>query len=142
MRIVAVALLTVIDIGGVCICTGWGGRRCLMVLSFHFLFCCFSHTNTRNHTYICIHINAKVTVLGKPLNKIQWFAIVLLTTGAVQYQLSGCSTDTLRTSGEGLFVMAIIITCAAGGNIITQVGCLLLLLCFMFLSSHEYMNFI
>lgn len=61
-----------------------------------------------------------VIVLGKPLNKVKWFAIVLLTTGAIQYQLSGCSEGTLKTSSEGLFVMAIIIFCAAGGNIVTQ----------------------
>ena len=62
-------------------------------------------------------------MLGKPLNKVKWFAIVLLTNGAVQYQLSGCSDGggtVLKTSAEGLIVMMVIIVCAAGGNIVTQ----------------------
>lgn len=62
-----------------------------------------------------------VVVLQKPLNKVKWFAIILLTNGAVQYQLSGCASEGgLKTSMEGLLVMMIIITCAAGGNIVTQ----------------------
>mmetsp|Transcript_58728 Transcript_58728/g.101166 ORF Transcript_58728/g.101166 Transcript_58728/m.101166 type:complete len:386 (+) Transcript_58728:144-1301(+) len=63
-----------------------------------------------------------VTVLGKSLNKVKWFAIVLLTNGAVQYQLSDCSAGggALKTSAEGLAVMAVIIVCAAGGNVATQ----------------------
>jgi drug/metabolite transporter (DMT)-like permease len=62
-----------------------------------------------------------VTVLRTPLNKVKWFAIVLLTNGAVQYQLSGCANEGgLKTSMEGLMVMVVIIACAAGGNIITQ----------------------
>jgi hypothetical protein len=62
-----------------------------------------------------------VVVLQKPLNKVKWFAIILLTNGAVQYQLSGCASEGgLKTSMEGLLVMMIIIACAAGGNIVTQ----------------------
>ena len=63
-----------------------------------------------------------VVVLRKPLNKVKWFAIILLTNGAVQYQLAGgCAEgDVLKTSAEGLVVMAVIILCAAGGNIVTQ----------------------
>jgi len=53
-----------------------------------------------------------VMVLGKQLNKIKWFAIVLLTNGAVQYQLSGCSENggALKTSAEGLMVMMVRLT--------------------------------
>jgi drug/metabolite transporter (DMT)-like permease len=61
-----------------------------------------------------------VVVLRKSLNKVKWLAIILLTNGAVQYQLSSCATGALKTSAEGLFVMVIIIACAAGGNIATQ----------------------
>jgi hypothetical protein len=65
-----------------------------------------------------------VLVLRKPLNKVKWFAILLLTNGAVQYQLSGGGCDSsggaLKTSVEGLVVMAVIIVCAAGGNVATQ----------------------
>lgn len=65
-----------------------------------------------------------MVVLRKPLNKVKWFAILLLTNGAVQYQLSGGSCDAsggaLKTSVEGLMVMAVIIMCAASGNIVTQ----------------------
>lgn len=62
-----------------------------------------------------------VVLLRKPLNKVKWFAIILLTNGAVQYQLSGCNNEGgLKTSMEGLMVMVVIIACAAGGNVVTQ----------------------
>lgn len=60
-------------------------------------------------------------MLRKPLNKVKWFAVFLLTNGAVQYQLSGGGDDgALKTSVEGLVVMAVIVLCAAGGNVVTQ----------------------
>jgi drug/metabolite transporter (DMT)-like permease len=61
-----------------------------------------------------------VTVLGKRLNKVKWFAILMLTNGAMQYELAGCGHEGLKTSSEGLFVMAVIISTAAGGNVATQ----------------------
>lgn len=62
-----------------------------------------------------------VTLLGKKLNKLKWFAIILLTNGAMQYELAGCSNDGgFKTNTEGLLVMAVIITTAAGGNVVTQ----------------------
>ena len=30
-----------------------------------------------------------ILVLGKPINAVEWVAVILLTTGAVQYNLSG-----------------------------------------------------
>ena len=51
-------------------------------------------------------------VLRKPLNKVKWFAVILLTNGAAQYQLSSCSGGGLKTSTYGLTVMAVIVGCA------------------------------
>ena len=50
----------------------------------------------------------------------KWFAILMLTNGAMQYELAGCGHEGLKTSSEGLFVMAVIISTAAGGNVATQ----------------------
>ncbi|KAL1512131.1 hypothetical protein AB1Y20_005399 [Prymnesium parvum] len=61
-----------------------------------------------------------VAVLGKRLNQIEWAAITLLMLGAVQYQLSSCSAVAMRVSSMGMSVMAVIVACAALGNIYTQ----------------------
>jgi len=61
-----------------------------------------------------------VAFLKKKLTKTEWLAILLLTNGAVQHQLSHCEQGTLRSNAEGLVVMLVIIICAAGGNVATQ----------------------
>lgn len=61
-----------------------------------------------------------VTILKKSMNTIEWVSIVLLMVGAMQYQLSGCSTTGYRIDFEGLAVMFVIVLCAAGGNVYTQ----------------------
>ena len=61
-----------------------------------------------------------VLVLGKPINAVEWVAVVLLTTGAVQYNLSGCEPGALRVNIVGILVMLLIAACAAGGNVYTQ----------------------
>lgn len=61
-----------------------------------------------------------VLLLRKQLNAIEWVSIVLLMVGAMQYQLSGCATDAYRIDTEGMFIMLIIVLCAAGGNVYTQ----------------------
>lgn len=58
-----------------------------------------------------------VSILKKSMNTIEWISIVLLTVGAMQYQLSGCTTTGYRIDTEGLAVMFIIVMCAAGGNV-------------------------
>jgi len=61
-----------------------------------------------------------VAFLKKKLTPTEWLAILLLTNGAVQHQLSHCEQGTLRSNTEGLLVMLVIIICAAGGNVATQ----------------------
>lgn len=61
-----------------------------------------------------------ILVLGKPINSVEWVAVVLLTTGAVQYNLSGCEPGALRVNVVGVVVMLLIASCAAGGNVYTQ----------------------
>lgn len=62
-----------------------------------------------------------ILVLGKPINAVEWVAVVLLTTGAVQYNLSGCDQPgALRVNIVGVLVMLLIAACAAGGNVYTQ----------------------
>ncbi|KAJ8611137.1 hypothetical protein CTAYLR_003544 [Chrysophaeum taylorii] len=61
-----------------------------------------------------------VLLLRKPMNTIEWLAIVLLMVGAMQYQLSGCEHEGYRIDAEGLLVMLVIVLCAAGGNVYTQ----------------------
>ena len=53
------------------------------------------------------------------LNTAQWLGLGLLMNGAMQYQLSSCDR-VLRISPEGLGIIAIIVICAAGGNVVTQ----------------------
>ncbi len=55
-------------------------------------------------------------VLRKPLNKVKWFAVILLTNGAAQYQLSSCTGGGLKTSTYGLTVMAVIVGCVHPWN--------------------------
>lgn len=60
-------------------------------------------------------------VLKKPLNALEWCAVLLLTVGAMQYQLSGCDAGGgYRIDARGLAVMAVIVFCAALGNVYTQ----------------------
>jgi len=61
-----------------------------------------------------------VAVLGKRLNSLEWASMLLLMVGAMQYQLSSCSSKSMRINSIGMSVMLIIIACAAGGNIYTQ----------------------
>eukprot|EP00756_Hemistasia_phaeocysticola_P001971 Hpha_TRINITY_DN11364_c0_g2::TRINITY_DN11364_c0_g2_i1::g.63052::m.63052/K15272/SLC35A1_2_3; solute carrier family 35 (UDP-sugar transporter), member A1/2/3 len=65
-----------------------------------------------------------VIVLGKPLNKLEWAGIFLLTNGAAQFQLAGMARagDAANMTADftGLMIMGAIIACAAGGNIATQ----------------------
>ena len=61
-----------------------------------------------------------ILVLGKPINSVEWVAVILLTTGAVQYNLSGCEPGELRVNIVGVVVMLLIAACAAGGNVYTQ----------------------
>ena len=61
-----------------------------------------------------------ILVLGKPINAVEWVAVILLTTGAVQYNLSGCEPGSLRINVVGVAVMVLIASCAAGGNVYTQ----------------------
>ncbi|KAH8047012.1 pyrimidine nucleotide-sugar transmembrane transporter [Aureococcus anophagefferens] len=60
-----------------------------------------------------------VVVLKKPMHA-EWCSIVLLMVGAMQYQLSGCDDSGYRIDVEGLSVMAVIVFCAAAGNVYTQ----------------------
>ena len=109
MRIVAVALLTVSGADAHVACGVWRRPQLtmMMVLSLP--------------RAPCSGAASQVTVLGKPLNKVKWFGIALLTNGAVQYQLSGSADGgSLKTGPEGLIVMMVIIACAAGGNVVTQ----------------------
>ena len=46
--------------------------------------------------------------------------MLLLTVGAMQYQLSNCVGDELRITPTGMVVMLVIIASASGGNIYTQ----------------------
>lgn len=62
-----------------------------------------------------------VVVLGKPVNTVEWVACILATTGAVQYNLTGCEQGALRVNVIGIAVMLVIAGCAAGGNVYTQV---------------------
>ncbi|EGB09091.1 hypothetical protein AURANDRAFT_69784 [Aureococcus anophagefferens] len=61
-----------------------------------------------------------VVVLKKPMHALEWCSIVLLMVGAMQYQLSGCDDSGYRIDVEGLSVMAVIVFCAAAGNVYTQ----------------------
>mmetsp|Transcript_28518 Transcript_28518/g.86014 ORF Transcript_28518/g.86014 Transcript_28518/m.86014 type:complete len:352 (-) Transcript_28518:29-1084(-) len=61
-----------------------------------------------------------VLVLNKKLHALEWTSITLLMVGAMQYQLSGCGGDGYKIDGQGLVVMAVIVACAAGGNVYTQ----------------------
>ena len=45
-----------------------------------------------------------ILVLGKPINSVEWVAVILLTTGAVQYNLSGCEAGELRINIVGVLV--------------------------------------
>eukprot|EP00634_Sargassococcus_sp_CCMP2135_P009426 CAMPEP_0198645632 /NCGR_PEP_ID=MMETSP1467-20131203/1347_1 /TAXON_ID=1462469 /ORGANISM="unid. sp., Strain CCMP2135" /LENGTH=312 /DNA_ID=CAMNT_0044381125 /DNA_START=128 /DNA_END=1066 /DNA_ORIENTATION=+ len=68
-----------------------------------------------------------VLLLRKHLNATEWVSIVLLMVGAMQYQLSGgclsassSKEGSYRIDAEGMFIMLIIVLCAAGGNVYTQ----------------------
>ena len=66
-----------------------------------------------------------VIVLKKSLHALEWCSIVLLMIGAMQYQLSGCDDGSgtggaYRIDAQGIAVMAIIVFCAAAGNVYTQ----------------------
>ena len=61
-----------------------------------------------------------VVMLGKRMHALEWTSIVLLMVGAMQYQLSGCGDDGYKIDTMGLCVMAVIVACAAGGNVYTQ----------------------
>eukprot|EP01052_Picozoa_sp_SAG31_P042197 SAG31_NODE_6626_length_1945_cov_12.028376_1_plen_365_part_00 len=61
-----------------------------------------------------------VLILRKPVNAVEWLACILATTGAVQYNLAGCDEGALRFNSVGIVVMIMIASCAAGGNVYTQ----------------------
>ena len=61
-----------------------------------------------------------VVMLGKRMHALEWTSIVLLMVGAMQYQLSGCGDDGYKIDVFGMSVMAVIVLCAAGGNVYTQ----------------------
>jgi solute carrier family 35 (UDP-sugar transporter), member A1/2/3 len=61
-----------------------------------------------------------MALLKKNLNQVEWIAIILLFTGAVQYNLASCSETDLRFHPTGLLVVCIIACCAASGNVYTQ----------------------
>ncbi len=61
-----------------------------------------------------------VIMLNKRMHALEWTSIVLLMVGAMQYQLSGCGDDGYKIDTMGLCVMAVIVACAAGGNVYTQ----------------------
>mmetsp|Transcript_15804 Transcript_15804/g.21283 ORF Transcript_15804/g.21283 Transcript_15804/m.21283 type:complete len:194 (+) Transcript_15804:588-1169(+) len=46
--------------------------------------------------------------------------MILLTNGSMAYQLSSCESGRFMISAEGMMIMGIIILCAAGGNVVTQ----------------------
>merc|ERR1712224_1156973 len=58
--------------------------------------------------------------MGKRLNLCEWMSMVLLTNGCMAYQLSSCDAKRFMISGEGMIIMGMIIGCAAGGNVVTQ----------------------
>eukprot|EP00756_Hemistasia_phaeocysticola_P048507 Hpha_TRINITY_DN22930_c0_g1::TRINITY_DN22930_c0_g1_i1::g.153958::m.153958/K15272/SLC35A1_2_3; solute carrier family 35 (UDP-sugar transporter), member A1/2/3 len=63
-------------------------------------------------------------VLGKPLNRLEWVGIFLLTNGAAQFLLAGTTRggDATNPTADltGLLIMACIIGCTGGGHIATQ----------------------
>lgn len=62
-----------------------------------------------------------VVLLNKRFNALEWTGVVLLATGATQFQLSSCDDgQTFQVSPEGMLYMIVIVGCAAGGNVATQ----------------------
>ena len=63
---------------------------------------------------------ASAVVLKQYLNPIKWLAILLLTTGSVQYQVSGCADEPMRVEPVGLLVVFLVACSAAGGNVVSE----------------------
>ncbi|KAK3245526.1 hypothetical protein CYMTET_28754 [Cymbomonas tetramitiformis] len=61
-----------------------------------------------------------ITVLGKRLNGVEWSAVLLITVGSVQHNVSRDSNANLRVPFEGLLVMLSCAGAAAIGNVYTQ----------------------